>query len=196
MFDVPLDAHPSDRLKFAAYIQKIFVDHKPGPDGVLIAVDKIQYGKKGTANFQNVVEVKRLQKDNPSLWEHFKPIYERWKQDEGLVRDGMDLRAWPAITEGQVDECKRLGLFVVEDLAQAGDDIRQKLGMGANELLAKARAWVANKDQTATANKQAALEAQIETLSTSLDEARQLIDALMAEKGRKPQKPQGRQEAA
>ncbi|MGE0629574.1 MAG: hypothetical protein AB7O43_17325 [Hyphomicrobiaceae bacterium] len=188
MFDVPLDAQPSDRDKIAAYIIDIETDHKVGPDGTLIPVDKITYGKMGTLNYQNIVEVKRLQRDNPRLWEHFRPTYEKWKNTETIVREGMPLDAWPAITKGQIKECKAIGIFVVEDLADAHDGIRTRLGVGAAELIAKARAWVANKDSTATASKVADLEKRLDDAMKANEDMRALIDQLMAEQGKRPRK--------
>jgi hypothetical protein len=74
-----------------------------------------------------------------------------------IDRPGLPLESWPAITKGQIRACHDLGLHVVEDIATATDTIRQKLGMGATELIAKAKAFMANKDQSATANKVAEL---------------------------------------
>src|SRR5690242_6488124 len=102
------DAKPEDREQIALYVQEIETDHKPGPDGNLIAVDKITFGKKGTANYQQIYEVGRLKKDNPMLWEHFRPIYEKWKESNQITTEGMPLEAWPAITKGQLKACKNI----------------------------------------------------------------------------------------
>lgn len=184
-----LDAKPEDRNNLAVYIQKIKTDHKPGPDGNLIAVDKIYFGKKGSAGFQNIVEVNRLKKDNPFLWGAVEPVYEKWKKDRTLTREGLPLESWPAITEGQIEMCKGMGLQVVEDIATATDSIRQKLGPGANDLIAKAKAFNANKDTSAAANRIATLESQVAQLVKDNEEALSIIDRLMAEKGQTPQKP-------
>jgi hypothetical protein len=183
------DATPDDRNHLAVYIQKIKTEHKTGPDGNLVPVDKIYFGKKGSAGFQNIVEVNRLKKDNPFLWEKAEPIYEKWKKDHTLAREGMPLEAWPAISEGQIEMCKGMGLHVVEDLATATDTIRQKLGPGSNDLIAKAKAFNANKDASAAANRIATLESQVAQLVKDNEEARSTIDTLMAEKGKTAVKP-------
>ncbi|MDP3740370.1 MAG: hypothetical protein Q8R02_23490 [Hyphomonadaceae bacterium] len=185
-----MDAKPEDREQIALWIQKFKTEHKPGPDGNLIAVDRVYLGKKGIAGFQNVHEVKRLKKDNPFLWDKLVgPAYEQWQKGKAIPRDGLPLEAWPAITEGQIEMCKTMGLHTVEDIATATDSIRQKLGMGANTLIQLAKSFNANKDATATANKIAGLEAQLAESAKAADESRQLIDMLMAERGKAPGKP-------
>jgi hypothetical protein len=183
------DATPDDRNHLAVYIQKIKTEHKPGPDGNLIAVDKIYFGKKLSPGFQNIVEVERLKKDNPFLWSKTKPIYEEWKVSRTITREGLPLDSWPAITEGQIEMCKGNGLFVVEDLATASDALRQKLGPGSNDLIAKAKAFNANKDASKAANRITTLESQVAQLAKDNEEARATIDALMAERGKTAVKP-------
>jgi hypothetical protein len=187
-------AKEKDRDEISLYVREIETDHKEGPDGNLISFDRIVFGKKGTNSYEQIYPVDRLKKDNPPLWEFVRPLYEKWKENQTIVREGLDLKAWPAITKGQIKACEGLGLFTVEDIATATSAIREKLGMGANELVDKAKAWVGNKDATATANRLAALEALIQTQSDDLKTARETIDQLMAEKGKRPVAP--RKEAA
>lgn len=187
-------AKDSDRKEWSLYVREIETDHKEGPDGNLVAFDRIVFGKKGTNAYEQIYPVDRLKKDNPELWEFVRPLYERWKENQTIVREGLDLKAWPAITKGQIKACEGLGLFTVEDVATATSSIREKLGMGANELVDKAKAFVASKDATATANRLAVLEALLATQADDLKTARETIDNLMAEKGKRPVPP--RKEAA
>lgn len=187
-------AKPEDREKTSLYVREIETDHKPGPDGNLIAVDRIVFGKHGTNTYEQIYEVGRLQKDNPKLWAETEPLYEQWKKHQTIVRDGLNLKAWPAITKGQIKACEGLGLFTVEDIASATSSIREKLGMGANELVDKAKAWVANKDASATANRLAELETLIKAQAEDLKTARETIDGLMSSQGKRPSPP--RKEAA
>lgn len=183
------DAKPEDRDQIALYIQEIEFDHKPGPDGNLVAYTKITFGKKGTANYQQIYEKKRLQKDNPMLWEHFRPAIEKWEKDRTLVREGFPLESWPAITKGQIKACKDLGMFTVEDIATATSSIHQRLGMGASDLIQKAKAWYADKDHSAQANKIAQLEAAVEHLKQQLEESTATNKALAAQAGVKAGRP-------
>lgn len=187
-------AKPEDRESIALYVREIETDHKEGPDGTLIAFDRIVFGKKGTSNYEQSYSVDRLKKDNPALWEFTRPLYERWKENQTIVRDGLDLKAWPGVTKGQIKACEGLGLYTVEDVATATSSIRQSLGIGANELVDKAKAFVASKDATAMAAELAQLKSLVRSQADDLKTAQKTIDGLMAEKGKKPTPP--RKEAA
>jgi hypothetical protein len=180
------DARPEDRQQIALYVLEIETDHKPGPDGTLVAVDRITFGKRGAPNYQQIFEVNRLKKDDPVLWDHVKPIYEKWQKDNIIATEGHPLEAWPVITKGQIKVCKSLGLRSVEDVAQATDSVREKFGMGFLDLRNQAKAFLANKADSATANKVADLEAKMAQLIADNEEARRTIDALMAERGKRP----------
>lgn len=185
------DAQPDDRAKIALWVQEIVPDHKTGPDGVLIEDDKVFFGKKGAANYQMVYSVARLKKENPPVWEWFRPLYERWKADRKIVREGMPLEAWHC-TKGEVKACNDLGLFTVEDIATATDSIRQKLGIGASELIQKAKAFMANKEGVVQATLIAELRQTIEHQAQALKEARETMDKLAAQAGKVPRAPKAK----
>lgn len=180
------DARPEDREQIALYVLEIETDHKPGPDGTLVAVDRITFGKRGAPNYQQIFEVGRLKKDDPTLWEYVRPVYEKWQKDNVITTEGHPLEAWPLITKGQIKVCKSLGLRSVEDVAGATDSVREKFGMGFLELRSQAKAFLANKADSATANRIADLEAKLAAVVKDNEEARATIDALMAEKGKRP----------
>lgn len=182
------DAKPNDRDHIALWVQEIVPDHRIGPDGVLIEDDKVSFGKKGAANYQMVYSVARLPKENPPVWEWFRPLYERWKADRKIVREGLPLDAWAACTSGQIKACNDLGLFTVEDIATATDSIRQKLGIGASDLITKAKAFIANKDAAAQAATIADLQRTVESQAQALREARETMDRLAAQVGKVPRK--------
>lgn len=183
------DAQPTDRDHIALWVQEITPDHRVGPDGGLIEDDKVSFGKKGAPNYQMVSSVSRLMKDNPPVWEWFRPLYERWKADRKIVREGMPLDAWGTCSKGQVKACNDMGLFTVEDIATATDSIRQKLGIGASELMAKAKAFMANKEGVSYAAKIAELEKTVKHQAEALAEARVTMDALAAKAGKTVRKP-------
>lgn len=180
------DARPEDREQIALYVLEIETDHKPGPDGTLVAVDRITFGKRGAPNYQQIFEVGRLKKDDPTLWEYVRPVYEKWQKDNVITTEGHPLEAWPLITKGQIKVCKSLGLRSVQDVANATDSVREKFGMGFLELRAQAKAFLAAMADTATANRIADLEAKLAAVVKDNEEARATIDALMAEKGKRP----------
>ena len=180
------DAKPEDREQIALYILEIETDHKPGPDGNLVADDRITFGKKGSPNYQRIVSVTRLKKDEPQIWDYFRPVYEKWKQDNTIATVGHPLEAWPAITKGQIKICKSIGLRSVEDIAGATDAVREKFGMGFLDLRTLAVEFLKNKEATANAHEKAEMQRRLDTLEDALRESRETIDALMAEKGKRP----------
>lgn len=178
------DGKPSDRDEIALWIKDIAVDHRMGPDGALMQDVRITFGKKGTTNYEMHYWKSRLKKENEVLWKKFGPDLERWEKDQTLPVNGMALEAWPGINKAQIKACKDLGLRSVEDIATATDSIRQKLGIGASDLMAKAKAFVANKEGAAQAAKIAQLERLVEEQGKALDEARATIDSLGAKAGK------------
>ncbi len=180
---------PDDRKEYAVFILDIEQDHKPGPDGTLIPFDRIILGKKGAPNYVQPWEAGRLKKDDPALYSYLEPVYERWKKENVITTTGHALEAWPLITKGQLKQAKGLGLRSVEDIAEAGDGIREKFGMGFLELQKQARAYLSAKPAAAQASEIAQLKEQIAGMVTSLEQAQSTIDDLMAEKGKTAQKP-------
>lgn len=166
------NARPEDRNQIALFVLDIWRDHKPGADGNLIEVHKVRFGKKGAEKYEREDEIPKLKKFEPDVYAWFEPLYENWKKHNKIEREGLPLESWPAITKGQIRACQDLGLFTVEDIATATDTIRQKLGMGANDLIMKAKAFVGSKDQSATANKVAELEQAVAMLTKELEEER------------------------
>jgi len=189
------DARPEDREQIALWIKNIEIDHRPGPDGNMMEDIRVTFGKKGTTNYELHYWKSRLAKENPMLADKFGPAIEKWEKDQKIPTDGLPLEAWPAITKGQIKVCRDLGLRSVEDLVTATSSIREKIGMGANDLIGKAKAFLDNRKDSATANKVAEQEKQLEQMTKDLKEARELIDALMAKQGKAPKKPR-LQEAA
>lgn len=190
------DARPEDREQIALWIKNIEIDHRPGPDGNMMEDIRVTFGKKGTTNYELHYWKSRLAKENPMLAEKFGPAIEKWEKDQKIPTDGLPLEAWPAITKGQIRVCRDLGLRSVQDIATATDSIREKIGMGAADLMKKAKAFLENEKSSATANKVADLEGKVETLVAELQAAQRTIDGLMAEKGKRPVKPKLDKEAA
>ncbi len=177
------DAKPSDRDEIALWIKDIAVDHRMGPDGVLMQDVRITFGKKGTTNYELHYWKSRLKKENEALWKKFGPDLDRWETDQTLPVHGMALEAWPGINKAQIKACKDLGLRSVEDIATASDSIRQKLGIGASELMAKAKAFTANKEGAAQAARIADLEKVAADLTEALKEAQATINELGGKQG-------------
>lgn len=193
---IEMTAKPGDREHFDVYVQDIETGHKQGPDGTLVAVDWITIAKKGTNNTAKVWDPKRLEKDDPKLWEFVKPTYEKWKQNNVIATSGTPIETWGVLSKQQIKLFKGLGLLSVEDLAAAGDGLREKLGMGGLDVIKSARSFLENKDRAAAANTISDLKDQLAGMQKMLEEVRRQNDELQAERGKKPQKPKLEREAA
>lgn len=195
--NLPVDMmQEKDRDELALYIQDIELDHRLGRDGNLMEDVRVYFGKKGTANYQQIYWASRLERENPLLHERYGAAIEKWKKDQVLPIEGTPLESWPAITKGQIKACKGIGLRTIEDIATSSDSIREKIGLGAADLINKAKAFLANKEGSAQANRISVLEEQVKTLMAELETARETNDALAAKAGKRVQKPRMEQEAA
>ena len=175
-------APPPDRNRPDLYVHEIEVDHRVSRDGTLIEAHRITLGKKGVniGQFANHYWADRMERENTFLWESLvRDVYERWKKTQAITTDGFPLESWH-LTKGMLKRCKDLGLHSVEDIASASSTVSDKLGMGGVDIVAKARAFVANKDQTALASKMTAMQAQIDQMAKDIAERDAMIAQLSA----------------
>ncbi len=175
-------APPPARNQPDLYVHEIEVDHRVSRDGTLIEAHRITLGKKGVniGQFANHYWADRMERENTFLWESLvRDVYERWKKTQAITTDGFPLESWH-LTKGMLKRCKDLGLHSVEDIASASSTVSDKLGMGGVDIVAKARAFVANKDQTALASKMTAMQAQIDQMAKDIAERDAMIAQLSA----------------
>lgn len=175
-------APPPDRNRPDLYVHEIEVDHRVSRDGTLIEAHRITLGKKGVniGQFANHYWADRMERENTFLWESLvRDVYERWKKTQAITTDGFPLESWH-LTKGMLKRCKDLGLHSVEDIASASSTVSDKLGMGGVDIVAKARAFVANKDQTALASKMTAMQAQLDQMAKDIAERDAMIAQLSA----------------
>lgn len=182
------DGKPEDRASYAIYILDIEIDHKE-VKGELRPYERISFGKRGDPGFINIVDSRRLEKEDPALFEHVLPILEHWRKTQAISTVGHPVEAWPLLTKAQIKVLKNLGLGSVEDVAAATDSIREKYGTGFADLKKQAKAFLESKADAALAKKYEDQQSHVAQLAKDLEEARAMIDELMAEKGRKPQRP-------
>lgn len=79
--------------------------------------------------------------------DHFRRLYrdqyERWKETQKQTTVGTPLEQWPGAGVGFIKTCKAMNVFSVESLAALGDAHLANLGMGARDMQARAKAWLA-----------------------------------------------------
>lgn len=162
-------ANPNDRDQIDIYILEIETDHRIAKDGNMVAYDKIVFGKKGSGNYQWIIPVRQLEREFPDLWRAFRPAYDQWKQDNTIPVEGTALEDWAGLTKAQIKQCRAIGLRSVEDIATASSSIRERIGMGGNELVDRARKFLENKDRAADANRMVAMEQEMAAMKKLIE---------------------------
>ena len=126
--------------------------------------------KKVAAWFVSVeknVRAGRIPQKHLDLW---KESYRRWQDGQEPPVDGTPIKDWSSISPAQCKNLLNAGCRSVEDLAQANDEAMRRLGMGANDLKNKARAWLqAAKDHGPLTMQIASLEKQNEQLKGTIE---------------------------
>ena len=99
---------------------------------------------------------------NPEWIDYFRRAYRAWKEKQEMPVNGTPIRAWPAVTAGEVKALEHANLRTVEDLAQAGNDALTRVGMGARSLQNRAKDWLAIQESGS-----ASLVVQVDALKTA-----------------------------
>lgn len=130
------------------------------------------------ANLEKEVSQNRF----PSEWfRAFKHKYDQWKEGLVVPDEGIPLINWPVISPGQVRMCQDLHILTVEKLAGANEEVIRRLGMGARELVQKARDYlsVASHDGKVT-EEITAIRAENNGLKGTVKALQDQVQALVA----------------
>lgn len=142
--------------------------------GSVNTVEKI--ATEWLADQQNLADKNRI----PREWlDHYRKRYDEYKQGLEPSVNGTALRLWPAISKADVENCVRLKILTVEDLAQINDDTMRLLGMGARALQQKAQAYLDSRGDTAT-EELAALRQKAEDQAATIESLLQKVTELEA----------------
>lgn len=128
----------------------------------------------GDRNSQPVSEVTDYDR------ERFAEVYAKFQR--GLVgreqETGTPLKEWPLLTASQVKELNGLEIYTVDALAALSDSQKQRIGMGANDIVASAKAYLESaKDGSAAAF----YAAENERLKADMDAMKQQIAELASQ---------------
>jgi len=125
--------------------------------------------KKVAAWFVSVdknVRAGRIPQKHLDLW---KESYRRWQDGQEPPVDGTPIKDWSSVSPAQCKNLLSAGCRSVEDLAQANDEAMRRLGMGANDLKNKAKAWLqAAKDHGPLTMQIASLEKENDQLKGTI----------------------------
>lgn len=105
---------------------------------------------------------------------------------------GTPVTEWPAITRAQAEELKGKRFYTVEQIAECSDAQIAALGMNANHLRLKARAFLENAKGSALAQHQAAELARKDQVIADLQEGqKRLSEQMQAILAGQPKKNKG-----
>ena len=133
--------------------------------------------------------------DRDRFHEQYKRFKEGLEGKDQIV--GTRLSEWPHLTASQVKELEGINIMTVEQLAALTDTAKQTLGMGANTLVAAARAYLESAKDSSTAVALAAENERLRNDVTMLTEqVKELASRLEASENEKHQSGRKAREAA
>lgn len=108
----------------------------------------------------------------------FREAYDAWKQGRDAPINGTPLQMWPGITPAEIEMCKGIGCYSVEDVANMTEEALSRF-LGSRALRDKARAYMAAaKDAGKVSEENAALRVQVSDLTEQLQAMRSRLAAL------------------
>jgi hypothetical protein len=135
--------------------------------------------------------------------ERFPEEYAMFKKGETMRPTGTLLSEWPLMRPAHVKMLEYLNIFTVEQLAEIDDLAKQRIGMGAGQLVTQAKAFLAKARDSAIPQALAAenerMKDQIGQLTEQMAKMAQMIEQQEPQKrgpGRPPNPPKAEQAAA
>lgn len=117
----------------------------------------------------------------PEWLEMLRQSYAHWLRNEEMPLNGTPIKGWPVLSPAQQSNVISASILTVEDLAQANDEARKRIGMGANELVTKAISWLkAAKDLGKVTQEVTALKIENEGLKNQVKHQAEQLQALAA----------------
>ena len=111
----------------------------------------------------------------PPQWpSEYAEAFRLWSAGEEIPLNGTGIKSWPPLTPAQRKNILAAGILTVEDLANANDEIRTRIGMGAHGLQQLAQKWLAESKDTGV------LARGLEAARVELEAAKELIKAQAA----------------
>ena len=140
--------------------------------------DEVDYVEIRIAGDKNNIVNRKVTQEDRDRW----PVqYAAFNAGEAETVTGTPIEEWPQLSRTMAATCKALHIMNVEALAALSDDGIQRLGMGARDLVEKAKAYLAfAKDQALPQRQAAEILKQKEvmiSMQQQIDELAQLAKA-------------------
>lgn len=111
-------------------------------------------------------------------------LFAEYKAGKEPSAEGIPLEAWPRLTPASIGNYKSLGFRTIEHVAEMGDNVLQKVGMGAMGDRVAAKAYLALAKDSALAQKQALeLDRQNGTIAELQRQIKEMADRFEAQGG-------------
>jgi hypothetical protein len=115
----------------------------------------------------------------PEWLYHWKKAYEAFKNGEELPLNGTPIKTWNAISPAHIKNLIAINILTVEDLAGCNDQGLQRIGMGARDLVAKAKNWLSTSNDVGKATQKiTALEKELNAMKLDNESLREKIEYL------------------
>lgn len=132
--------------------------------------------------FKMLDQQAREQRIPPEWPLQYRKAYEAWMRGEDTPVQGTPIKGWPLLTPAQQANVIGANIRTVEDLAQANDEARHRIGMGANEMVAKAFSWLKTASERGTVvQENVALHARVQALEEQIKNLQDVNSALRTE---------------
>lgn len=119
----------------------------------------------------------------PQNWpKDYRDAYDMWVKSGEIPIVGTAIKTWPPLTPSQRQMVLNAGILTVEDLANANDENRNRIGMTANNLQSMARTWIEeSRTKGATAKELDAMRHQVQELATLVKSQSEMIEQLKSQ---------------
>jgi len=125
-----------------------------------------------------------IKKVDDRIRSQYSSAYEHWRKTQQQPSDGTPLEMVPFLNVAQVRELRALNVESLEHLAGLSDMLKQRIGMGATELVRKAQAYLTAASNSAGGGKTVAeneeLKRRVAFLEQSLLTANQRYEKLLS----------------
>jgi hypothetical protein len=122
-----------------------------------------------------------IHKASDKLKQKYREQYQTWKATQQQTTIGTPLEQWPGASVSFIKTCKAMNVYSVEALASLGDAHLSNLGMGARDMQARARAWLAVAKDGAETERLAAENNRLQDQITNLQKQIQEMGARFSE---------------
>lgn len=148
----------SDKNIFPMFFTKTVEDKAKTREAGRPMYKDVEYVEIRIAGDKNNLPVYKVGNQHRQRWPD---QYEAFKRNQEQPVEGTRIEEWPTISRARAMELKALRIFTVEALAEIPDTVIHRIGMGARELVAQAKAYLEAAEGTADVT---AMAAEIERL--------------------------------